>query len=80
MIPNIRTDRSGQTVKTRPFHLQLLGTLFYPMGLTIWLSGGGGGEGGRPGFLSKKIFWFLIFKKKIKWLKRGTKKIIWPQK
>ena len=43
-------------------------------GLTIWLSGRG------AGFLSKKIFWFLICKKKIKWLKRGTKKIIWPQK
>ena len=26
------------------------------------------------GFLSKKIFWFLICKKKIKWLKRGTTK------
>ena len=37
--------------------------------LVIW---GGGGEGG-AGFLSKKIFWFLICKKKIKGLKRGTK-------
>ena len=40
--------------------------------------GGGGGAGG-SWFLSKKIFWFLICKKKIKWLKRGTK-IIWPQR
>ena len=38
-------------------------------GLIIWLSWGGGGAW----FLSKKIFWFLICKNKINWLKRGTK-------
>ena len=35
----------------------------------LGVSGGGMGAG----FLSKKIFWFLICKKKIKWLKRSTK-------
>ena len=32
------------------------------------------GRGGGLGFYLKKIFWFSVCKKKIKWLKRGTKK------
>ena len=47
--------------------------LLFAYGIRDWPFGYLGGGGG-AGFLSKKIFWFLICKKKIKWLKRGTKR------